>query len=133
MPIEVTPSAEELDELHDDLKSYEAKLAAYLSSDASQNDPNYTSLAKTDIQLNLQIYNLSTAQLQLAGANAGAAVDAINSAVGNLKATFETKSMIEKDLDIAQSAVAFVVALLTQNPSAIVSTGGEFVNRLKAA
>lgn len=133
MPIQVTPTADEMTALHDDLKAYEAALADYLSSDAGQNDANYTNLAKTDIQLNLQIYNLSIAQLQLAGDNAGAAVDAINSAVTNLKAAIDKKAGIEKNLAIAQAAVVFVGALLSQDPAAITGAGGPFISALKGA
>ena len=133
MAIDVNPTEDEMSELHDDLKAYEAQLANYLSSAAGQNDSNYAGLAKTDIQLNLQIYNLSITQLQLTGANAGAAVDAINSAVSNLKAVIAVKTKIATDLGIAQSAVSFVVALLSGNPSGIVNAGGTFVSKLKAA
>lgn len=133
MSIDVNPTADEMSALHDDLKAYEAQLADYLTSSAGQNDPNYADLAKVDIQLNLQIYNLSITQLQLAGANAGAAVDAINSAVSKLNAVIEAKGKIATDLGIAQSAVTFVVALLSGNPSGIVSAGGTFVSKLKAA
>lgn len=133
MAIDVNPTADEMSGLHDDLKAYEAMLATYLLSPAGQNDPNYADLAKTDIQLNLQIYNLSIAQLQVAGANTGAAVGAINSAVSNLNAVIAEKATIASDLGIAQSAVSFVVALLSGNPSDIITTGGTFVSKLKAA
>ncbi len=133
MAIDVNPTDDEMSALHDDLKAYEAQLATYLLSAAGQSDPNYDNLSNTDIQLNLQIYNLSTAQLQLSGDNAGAAVDAINSAVSNLNAVIAVKTKIATDLGVAQSAVSFVTALLSGNPSSIVSAGGAFVSKLKAA
>jgi hypothetical protein len=132
MAIDVNPTADEMSVLHDDLKAYEAQLATYLLSAAGQSDPNYDDLSKTDIQLNLQIFNLSTAQLQLAGDNAGAAVDAINSAVSNLNRVIAAKTKIATDLGIAQSAVSFVTAILSGNPSGIVSAGGTFVSNLNA-
>lgn len=132
MTIDVNPTADEMCALHDDLKIYEAQLATYLSSDVGQKDLNYAALAKADIQLNLKIYNLSNAQLQLFGVNAGAAVDAINSAVSNLTGLIAAKVKIETDLGIAQSAISFVVALLSGNSSDIVSTGGTLVSKLKA-
>jgi hypothetical protein len=133
MAIDVNPTAYELSALCDDLKAYEAKLAVYLSSPEGQADPSYLDLARTDIQLNLQIYNLSIAELQLAGANAGAAVDAINSAVSNLNAAIAAKAQIATDLGVAQSAVSFVVAILSGNPSSIISAGSTLVSALKAA
>src|ERR1039458_9125630 len=123
MTIDVNPTAEELQELHDDLKAYEVQLAAYLDSSAGQNDPNYAALTKADIQLNLQIYNLSVTQLQLAGANVGSAVDAINSAVSTLNTAVANKAKVATALAVVQAAVGFVVALLSKNPSTIVSAG----------
>ena len=133
MAIEVNPTQEEMNELHDELKAYEAQLATYLASEEGQSDQNYAVLTKTDIQLNLQIYNLSIKQLQIAGDNAGAAVDAINSAISNLKGVIAEKSQIAKDIGIAQSAVSFVTALLSANASNIVNTGKDLVSKLKAA
>jgi len=133
MAIEVNPTQDEMNELHDELKAYEAQLATYLASDEGQNDQNYADLTKTDIQLNLQIYNLSIKQLQIAGDNAGVAVDAINSAISNLKGVIAEKAQIAKDIGIAQSAVSFVTALLTANASNIVNTGKDLVSKLKAA
>jgi len=132
MAIDVNPTEDEMDELHDELKAFEAQLANYLSSEAGEKDPNYTSLTKMDIQLNLQIYNLSINQLQLAGENSGAAVDAINSAINNLKEVIAVKAKIATDLGVAQSAISFVTALLSGNPSSIVNAGGTFVSKLKA-
>ncbi|MGA8863254.1 MAG: hypothetical protein WB444_05535 [Gallionella sp.] len=133
MAIEVNPTDEEMSELHDELKAYEIQLATYLSSSDAANDPNYAVLTKADIQLNLLIYNLSVQQLEIAGDNAGAAVDAINGAISNLKVVIATKNNIAKNLGIAQSAVSFVTALLSGNASTIVSAGSDFINKVKTA
>jgi hypothetical protein len=133
MPIDVNPTLPEIDELHDDLKAYEVLLAAYLASPAGQADPNYVQLAKADIQLNLQIYNLSVAGLNIAAANAGQAVDAINSATAALNKVVEEKAKIATDLKIVQAAVSFVTAIVSVNPSQIISTGGSLVSALSAA
>jgi|HubBroStandDraft_4_1064222.scaffolds.fasta_scaffold77887_1 hypothetical protein len=133
MPIDVNPSLPEIDELHDDLKAYEVLLAAYLASPAGQGDPNYVPLAKADIQLNLQIYNLSVAGLNIAAANAGQAVDAINSATAALNKVVQQKAKIATDLKIVQAAVSFVTAIVSVNPSQIISTGGSLVSTLNAA
>jgi hypothetical protein len=130
---EYTYTEAELDKLHDDLKAYEIKLATYLSTDAGKQDNNYSSLQELDIQLNLQIYNLSNMQLQLAGDNAGSAVSAINSAVSNLNAVIAKKEAVARDIAIAQAAVSLVVAITARNPSAIIAAGGALVTKLRAA
>ena len=131
--IAVTPTADELSTLCDELKDFEAQLATYLSSQAGQTDPNYLDLAKADIALNVQIYNLSNTELKLEGDNAGAAVDTINSAVSNLNSVIAAKAKIATDLGIVQSAVTFVVAIASGNIGNIISTGGAFIGKLKAA
>jgi hypothetical protein len=133
MPIDVNPTLPEIDELHDDLKAYEVLLASYLASPAGQADPNYVQLAKADIQLNLQIYNLSVDGLNIAAANAGQAVDAINSATAVLNKVVQEKAKIATDLKIVQAAVSFVTAIVSVNPSQIISTGGSLVSALSAA
>jgi hypothetical protein len=132
MAIDTNPTPDELQQLHDDLKSYEVQLAAYLDSATGQGDPNFSALAKADIQLNLQIYNLSITQLQLVGDNVGTAVDAINAAVGSLTAAVAARAKVATALGAVQAAVAFVVALLSENPTTIISAGGTLVSALKA-
>jgi hypothetical protein len=132
MTIEVNPTPAEIAELHDDLKAYEQTLANYLASPAGQADPNYVQLAKADISLNVQIFNLATAGLQIAAANAGAAVDAMNAAVAQLNAVVAAKAKIATDLAGVQSVVTFVLALLSRNPSTIINAGGAMVTALKA-
>ena len=66
MAIDVNLSADEMNALHNGLKAYEAHLSDYLFSTEGANDPNYDDLSTTAIQLNLQLANLSTFQLQLA-------------------------------------------------------------------
>lgn len=126
-------TAQELQKLHDDLKAYEARLADYLVSHEGKKDPCYSDLLDTDLELNVIIYNLSGMQLKLEGDNAGNAVATINSAVDNLKATIARKDHVENDLAIAQAALVFVNAILSAQPSEILSAGGAFVSKLKAA
>jgi hypothetical protein len=132
MPIDVNPTLPEIDELQDDLKRYEANLATFLDSPAGESDPNYASLAKLDIKLNLAIFNLSVSGMQLAAANAGAAVDAINAAVKELNAVISQKARIATDLKVVQGAVSFVAAIVARNPSQIISTGASLVSTLKS-
>lgn len=131
MAIDVNLSTDEMNELHDDLKAFEAQLAVYLLSPEAQQDPDFIELSKLDIQLNLGIYNLSIAKLQLAGIGAGQAVDAINAAVADLNAAIDEKAAIEKDLALVQSAVSFVVALSSGDVQRIIKDGETFANRIK--
>lgn len=133
MVIDVNPTADEMRALHDELKAYEENMTSYLSSLAGQNDANYDALSDAAIQLNVQILNLSTLQLQLAATNAGAAIDAINAAVSNLNVAIAAKDTIATDLGFAQSTVSFVTALLSGNPSTIISTGNTLISKLKTA
>jgi hypothetical protein len=132
MTIEVSPSPEELDQLHDDLKAYEIQLAQYLSSAQGPNDPQFARLTQADISLNVQIFNLSITQLQIAGASAGAAIDAINGAVEQLNVVVETKEKIATDLKLAQAVLAFVAAILARNVNGIISSGKDVVTAIKA-
>jgi hypothetical protein len=131
MTIEVNPTPDETAALHDELKAYEIQLASYLASPPGQADPNYVQLAKADISLNIQIYNLSIAELAFAAANAGAAVDAINVAITQLNAVVAAKARIATDLAAVQAVVSFVVAVVSENPTAIISAGGAVVTALK--
>lgn len=133
MSISNPPSMADMDQLHDDLKNVEIMLASYLDSPAAQQDPNFSDLAKLDVKINLQIFNLSVSQLQLAGANIGPAVDAINLAVASLKVVVDKKVAIEKDLTIVQSLLTFVTAVGTGNIGQIVSAGGALAGQLQAA
>jgi hypothetical protein len=132
MPIEVNPTPEEVDRLHDDLKAYEIQLAQYLSSPEGASDPRFPQLTQADISLNVQIFNLSIAQLQIAGASAGAAVDAINGAVEQLNVVVKAKEKIATDLKVVQSVLAFVAAILSRNLSNIISCGKDVVATIKA-
>jgi len=133
MTINVSPTPEELQELHDDLKAYENNLATYLLTPAAQDDPNFDELSKFDIALNVAIYNLSTQSLQLAADNAGQAIDAINSATSALDTEIKQKADIAKNLTVVQSVVTFVTALLSENPSNIIKSGVDLAGALKAA
>jgi hypothetical protein len=124
---------DEMNKLQGDLKVYEAKLSGYLDSPDGKKDPNYTKLADSYIELETAIYNVSIKQLQLAADAAGKVVSAINSAVDNLNAAIAARESVAKDLAVAQAAVSFVTAIVSQNPSAIVSSGGALVSSLKAA
>lgn len=132
MAIDINATEDQIKELHDELKGYEAHLSEYLSTDAAQNDPNYPLLVNADSDLNIQIANLSIQNLKLTGDNAQAAVDSINVAISNLKAAVASKNKIAADLGVAQSAVSFVTALVSGNLSNIANTGKDLVSKFKA-
>ncbi len=131
MTIDLNPTPAQLEGLHDDLKAYEALIATYLSSDAGQADPGYVDLARADIQLNLQLYNLSNTRLQLAGEGASAAVDAINAAVGALNDLIAHRARIAGELVLAQAAANFALALNSGQLGTIGSAGGALLAAAK--
>src|ERR1700683_1603711 len=75
----------------------------------------------------------SLAALHIAAGNAGAAVDAINSAVAELNAAARQKAKIATDLKVVRAAVSFVSAVFSVNPSQIISTDGALISALKGA